>query len=170
MDPDVLVNLAWSSNETEAHLAANHLESEGIRAHVFGGRARSGFYTPGLITLSLQVRAADYERARDALHEFLDETPANGRAVNLDGHCLVCEYDLSPLLPDVLTCPECGTDLVVEFDKQKRLRLAPPPAESSPTGARVGSLIGWAVLAFMVFMALALLAVILEPVLSHLGG
>ena len=169
MNPDALVNLAWSPSETEAHLAANHLESEGIRAHVFGGRARSGFYTPGLITLSIQVRAADYERARDALLEFLQDTPANGRAVDLDGRCLVCGYDLSSMLPDVTTCPECGTDLVVAFDKQQSLRIAPPPKESSPTGARIGSLIGWVVLALVAVGILSLLLAILEPILFHLA-
>lgn len=76
-DPDNLVTLLKAKNEFEANLVVALLEEEGIHGVAFT-KARSAIpLETKLITIPVQVRSVDYDRAKAVLDE-------RGPGVNVD--------------------------------------------------------------------------------------
>jgi hypothetical protein len=70
-DPDEIVRLATAANPTEAHIWADVLKAEGIRARVVGDYLQASFGDLSGTLPEVWVRRADVPRAEEILRRDL---------------------------------------------------------------------------------------------------
>jgi hypothetical protein len=119
-DPAQPVPIVLAPNDFEAQVIAQALNAEGVLATVAGGHTQAIFgmalpFNP----VNVMVRRDQRMEAIRVLRRIRAEaqgTPVPDdlpiRAIDEQGRCIVCTYDMSGL--DTLVCPECGTNLAEE--------------------------------------------------------
>jgi hypothetical protein len=74
-DPDEVVRLVTASNPTEAHVWADALKAEGIRARVVGDYLEASYGNLTGILPEVWVRRADVSRAEEILRREIEGRP-----------------------------------------------------------------------------------------------
>lgn len=127
-DPDQPVPLVLAPDDFEAQIIAEALNADGIHATVMGSHAQwLGSGSP-LSSVNVMVRRAQRMEALIVLRRIRAEAKGLSvpddiplRAVDEQGCCIVCAYDMAGL-DQALVCPECGANLAEDaaiFDAQR---------------------------------------------------
>ncbi len=124
--------------EPGAHMIASVIEDAGIRVRVAGAETLGSMVLAGRqFSIEVLVFESDFERA----HAIIEAIPTSARALDAEGRCVLCRYDLSGI--EAPLCPECGQDLEQLGKRNRTFRLDPPPSDPvmiQKIGALVGSL------------------------------
>lgn len=116
-DPDQPVPLVLAPNDFEAQVITQALNAEGILAAVMGSHSQwLGSGNP-LSSVNVMVRRAQRMEALGVLRRIRAEAKempipegVPERAIDEQGRCIVCSYDMTGL-NHTLVCPECGANL-----------------------------------------------------------
>lgn len=72
--------------------------------------------------IEIHVAETVLERAREALPYIVEAIVGDGLAVDADGRCALCGYDMRGISRTTI-CPECGEDLASVAAKRRAGRL-----------------------------------------------